>query len=129
MPWSMRFEYDASLDAVHASFSDCVLSVPKDVERWEREVKARLATFGRRVDLLIDLSGLVVKSVVGSLFGEARARVLGTYANHSFRYGADRSTRISVLTSSAIHGVDANVFATRDEAINALIQSRRQAAQ
>jgi hypothetical protein len=124
----MRFQYDPSLDAVHASFTDCVLSTPKDVERWEREVKARLATFGRKVDLLIDMSGLIVKPAVSTLFGEARARVLRMYANRSFRYGADRSTRISVFTSSVIHQIDANVFATREEAIEALIQSRQREA-
>ncbi len=128
MSWSMRFEYDPAIDAVHASFTDCVLATPKDVTRWEREVSADLSYLGRRVDLLIDMTGLIVKPAVSLLFGEARARVLGTYAIHSFRYGADRTTRISVLTSSAIHGVDANVFATRAEAIAALLESRRAAA-
>lgn len=128
MPWLMRFEYDAAIDAVNASFTDCVLATGKDVERWEREVKARLATFGRRVDLLIDMSGLVVKATASVAFGEARTRVLSTFAIHSFRYGADRTTRISVLTSSAIHGVDANVYESREDAVKALLDSRRAAS-
>jgi hypothetical protein len=120
----MRFEYDGALDAVHASFTDCVLNERKDVERWEREVSRRLDTFGRRVDLLIDLTGLLVKASASAAFGEARSRVLEKYAIRSFRYGADRSTRTSVYTSAAIHGAAANVHPTREAAIAALIEAR-----
>ena len=125
MPWSMRFDYDVTIDAVHASFTDCVLSTAADVTRWEREVSLRLSTFSRRVDLIIDMSGLLVRPAVSALFGKARSRVLGTYSIHSFRYGADRATSISVLTSAAIHGVDANVCETRADAVAALLASRR----
>jgi hypothetical protein len=124
--WSMRFDYDSANDVVSASFSDCVLNEKADVDRWEREVSRRLGTFGRKVDLLIDLSGLTVKPAVSALFGEARARVLSRYALRSFRYGADRSTRTSIFTSAAIYGAEANVFDTRDSALGALLEARKE---
>lgn len=125
MTWSMRFEYDHGCDAVSATFVDCVLAERKDVDRWEREVSRRLETFGRKVDLLIDLGGLIVKPAASAAFGEARSRVLSRYALRSFRYGADRTTRTSIFTSSAIHGVDANVYESREAAVAALLEARK----
>jgi hypothetical protein len=124
MPWTVRFLYDVDLDAVHASFANCVLADGRDVEQWEREVSRRLASFGRKVDLLIDLTGLMVKPSASAAFGEARTRTLERYTLRSFRYGADRSTRTSVFTSAAIHGAAANVYPTREAAVAALIAAR-----
>lgn len=116
----MRFEYLSDCDAVHASFNICVLETTEDVDRWEREVGQKLGTFGRKVDLIIDMNGLQVRAKAGSAFGAARARVLTKYAKHSVRYGGDRATRTSVLTSAVIHAVEANFHETKEEAIKAL---------
>jgi len=126
---SLRFDYLAEHDAVHAAFTDYVLETKEDVERWEREVSQKLATFGRSVDLIIDMNGLIVRAKVGSDFGTARARVLMKYALHSVRYGGDRATRTSVLTSAAIHAIEANFHETKEEAVTALraLRKRHQA--
>ena len=123
---SLRFDYLAEHDAVHAAFTDYVLETKEDVERWEREVSQKLATYGRSVDLIIDMNGLSVRAKVGSDFGTARARVLMKYALHSVRYGGDRATRTSVLTSAAIHAIEANFHETKEEAITALRALRNQ---
>ena len=120
MSGSMRFEYLSDCDAVHASFVICVLETKEDVDRWEHEVGKKLITFGRKVDLIIDMHGLQVRAKAGSAFGAARARVLTKYAKHSVRYGGDRATRTSVLTSAVIHAVQANFHETKEDAIKAL---------
>jgi len=120
MSGSMRFEYLSDCDAVHASFILCVLEAKEDVDRWEREVGQRLSTFGRKVDLIIDMNGLQVRAKAGSAFGAARARVLTKHSKHSVRYGGDRTTRTSVLTSAVIHAVEANFHETKEDAITAL---------
>ena len=120
MSGAMRFEYLSDCDAVHASFVICVLETKEDVDRWEREVGQKLSAFGRKVDLIIDMNGLQVRAKAGSAFGAARARVLTKYSKHSVRYGGDRATRTSVLTSAVIHAVEANFHETKEEAIKAL---------
>lgn len=127
MVWSMEFRYDAQHDVVIAEFRDCLLATPKDVERWEREVGARLATFGRPVDLLIGLDGLVVRAAASAAFGLSRRRVLELHTLSSYRYGGDRSTTTAVFTSAVIHGAAANVFVTREEALAALLSDRKRA--
>lgn len=122
---SMRFEFLSDCEAVHASFTNYVLEEKADVDRWEREVSQKLAGFGRKVDLIIDMNGLVVRAKAGSAFGTARARVLKTYAKHSVRYGGDRATRTSVLTSAAIHAIEANFNETKEDAIAALRALRK----
>lgn len=120
MSGSIRFEYLSDCDAVHASFVICVLETKEEVDRWEREVGQKLITFGRKVDLVIDMNGLQVRAKAGSAFGTARARVLAKYVKHSVRYGGDRATRTAVLTSAVIHAVDANFYDTKEDAIRAL---------
>ena len=61
MAWSMRFEYDAQHDVVTAHFTDCILTNEADVLRWRREVEEHLSKYPGKVDLLINLDGLVVK--------------------------------------------------------------------
>ena len=90
----MRFEYDPAIDAMHASFTDCVLATPTEVTRWEREVSAELSHLGRRVDLLIDMTGLVVKPAVSLLFGEARARPDGALRRRAAAGDAGPARRI-----------------------------------
>ena len=122
--WTIRLTYEAEHDYVHAAFVNVVLHDEDDVERWRHDISARLATFGRQVDLIIDLTGLVVRPRAASLFGRLRGGVLKQYALHSFRYGGDGDTRTSIFTSSVLHKADANVHPTREKAVAALLAQR-----
>jgi hypothetical protein len=124
MAWSMRFEYDIQHDVVTAHFTDCVLANEADVQRWRREVEQHLSRYPGKVDLLINLDGLVVKFTAGRIFGKERSEVLERFTHRSFRYGGDEMTRMFVLTSGAINGAAVNHYTTRDEALSALLAER-----
>lgn len=124
MAWSMFFDYDGKHDVVTATFKDVVLNTAEDVERWRKDVEERLEKFNGKVDLLIDLSGLVVKFTAGRVFGQARSEVLERYARRSFRFGGDDVTRMFVNTSGMIRGAATNTFKTREEALAALLADR-----
>lgn len=126
MAWSMRFEYDIQNDVVTAYFTDCVLANEADVMRWRREVEQHLSRYPGKVDLLINLDGLVVKFTAGRVFGKERSEVLERFTHRSFRYGGDEMTRMFVLTSGAINGAAVNHYTTREEALAAL-QAEREA--
>ncbi|MBZ4399324.1 hypothetical protein OWM54_22015 [Myxococcus sp. MISCRS1] len=126
MAWSMSFDYDAPNDVVTANFTDCVLVNEEDVLRWRREVEVHLARYAGsgKVDLLINLDGLVVKFTAGRVFGKERREVLERYTHRSYRFGGDEMTRMFVLTSGAINGAAVNHYLTRDEALAALKAER-----
>jgi hypothetical protein len=124
MPWSMSFEYDPQNDVVTASFTDCVLVSDEDVYRWRRDVEAQFAKFNGRVDLLINLDGLVVRHTAGRTFGRERREVLERNTHRSYRFGGDEMTRMFIQTSGAINGAAVNHYPTREAALAALLAER-----
>lgn len=124
MAWSMSFDHDAENDVVTASFTDCILASDEDVYRWKRDVEAQFAKFKGRVDLLINLDGLVVRHTAGRTFGKERREVLERNTHRSFRYGGDEMTRMFVTTSGAINGAAVNHYPSREAALAALLAER-----
>ncbi len=124
MAWRMSFDYDGVHDVVTATFEDCILNNALDVARWRTEVEGHLSKFPSKVDLLINLDGLVVKFTAGRVFGKERREVLERYTHRSYRYGGDEMTRMFVLTSGAINGAAVNHYNNRDEALAALKAER-----
>lgn len=126
--WSMRFTIlplaTPGRKIVEARFRDVVLETPGDADEWGRRVNVELGRFGEIIDLLIDLEGLRVRPAASRRFGEVRARVLSTYSRHSARYGPDGWTATSVNTSRVLHGAEANIHATRELALAALLELR-----
>jgi hypothetical protein len=107
-----------------------VLENDADVRAWAREVERAIAglRLGRRVPLLIDLGGLHVRPRASIAFGRTRSELLAKYTTASVRYGADAWTKVSIETSRVLHGSDANLCSTREEAIACLQVLRRRSA-
>jgi hypothetical protein len=126
--WAMRFTpvflSSPGRKVVEARFRDVLLHDASDADEWARRVDVELRRFGGQVDLLIDLEGLKVRPPASRRFGEVRARILSTHARHSVRFGPDPWTATSVNTSRVLHGAEANIFASRAEALAALLELR-----
>jgi hypothetical protein len=129
MAWRMSFDYDEVHDVVTATFEDCILNNSLDVARWRTEVEGFLSRYPSKVDLLINLDGLVVKYTAGRVFGRERSEVLSRYTRRSFRFGGDEMTKMFVSTSGAINGAAVNVYKSRDEALQALLLDRKAEAE
>jgi hypothetical protein len=125
MAWKMTFDYDSVHDVVTASFQDCILNNSLDVARWRTEVEGFLSRYPSKVDLLINLDGLVVKYTAGRIFGRERAEVLARFTKRSFRFGGDEMTKMFVSTSGTINGAAVNVYRSREEALQALLSDRK----
>lgn len=125
MAWKMTFDYDDVHDVVTASFQDCVLNNSLDVARWRTEVEGFLSRYPSKVDLLINLDGLVVKYTAGRVFGRERSQVLSRFTKRSFRFGGDEMTKMFVSTSGVINGAAVNVYRNREEALQALLADRK----
>ena len=122
--WRMTFTYLAEHDAVCARFEKVELVSAADALRWSTEVALKLGSFGRKVYLLIDLEGLIVKPTAARDFGRLRAEVLSKYALASYRYGGDRPTITTVYTSSVLHNAAANHYGSFEEAVAAMKRDR-----
>lgn len=122
--WKIRFTEVQTSDVVLAEFEGVELATTSDVTRWANEVGERLGAFGRKVDLLINLDGLRVKPAVSREFGRRRAAVLARFTTRSYRFGGDRNTVTSVLTTAVIEGAPTNVHGSYQEALDALLRDR-----
>lgn len=122
--WRLTFTHLPAHDAVHARFENVELVTPADALRWSKETSAKLEPFGRKMYLIIDLAGLVVKPTAAKEFGRLRAEVLAKYAVASYRYGGDRATVTTVYTSAVLHNAAANHYGSFDEAIAAMKRDR-----
>ncbi|HLM73406.1 MAG TPA: hypothetical protein VK459_11960, partial [Polyangiaceae bacterium] len=106
------------------AFRDVILENDDDVLCWRREVERRFQRYGRPVDLIINLEGLIVKPSAARSFGAHRAEVLAENTRVSYRFNGNPQTRTSIYTSAVIHGADANIYESRDEALKALLAHR-----
>jgi hypothetical protein len=124
MSGRMTFEYDPQNDVVVARFTRFLLVSAADVQHWKTDMEEKLAQFGRKVDLLIDLDGLEVTFTAGRLFGQARREVLERFTQRAYCFGGDEMTRMFLNTSGVLHGNPVNQHETRVQALLALLADR-----
>lgn len=124
MSGRMTFEYDPQNDVVLARFTRFLLVSAADVQQWRADMEEKLAQFGRKVDLLIDLDGLEVTFTAGRLFGQARREVLERFAQRAYCFGGDDMTRMFLSTSGVLHGHPVNQYESRVQALVALLSDR-----
>jgi len=125
MAWTVTLRYVQEHDFVLTSYVDVVLQDARDGFRWRREVSAQFRQIDRiPVDVIIDLRGLFVKPSAGTAYGENRAIIIERFCRRTYRFGGDLPTRTSVYTTAVLQGAHANVFATYDDALRALLQDR-----
>jgi len=125
MAWTVTLHYVQEHDFVLTSYVDVVLRDSRDAIRWRRDVSAQFRQIGKiPVDVIIDLRGLVVKPSGGRAYGEQRALIIQEFCKQTYRFGGDLPTRTSVYTSAVLHGAQANVYATYQDALRALLQDR-----
>jgi hypothetical protein len=122
--WSMRFWHDAEHDIVTMTFQDCVLSTPHDATDFMREVFVHIQRHKVPTDVLIDYAGLNVKAGAARQFGLERAEFARRFVRRSFRYNVDKTSRTAVYTSSVLDNAGANIFETREQALQALLAAR-----
>jgi hypothetical protein len=116
--------YRLSVDAVVA-WVNWTLDTEEDVRLWVQEYHLYFGgRFGRKVDLILELSNFQVNPRVGALFGKKRAEILAEYTARSYRVKQGARVRTFMYTSSVLHGAPANEYPSIEGAIAALIAAR-----
>ena len=116
--------YDRKLDYAHIQYLAAVLETPADVAAFAREIDPPMSKIGRKVDILVDLGELVVRSGAVAAYDTERQRMFAAYANRAYRYRGVRLVRTRILTSSTLHDQAANVFDSFEEARAAMLRDR-----
>lgn len=127
--FDIRVTFDHALDAYHIAYHDVVLETVADVRIWASELVLQLPeTPVKRIDIVIHLGGLTVKQAALGAYDEERKRLIAMWANRVYRYSGNPHVRTKILTSQTLAGLPANVFATYEECVAALLADRERAA-
>lgn len=116
--------HDRDRGFVHIHYAVAVIATEADVATFADEIDRAMRGISKPIDILIDLGELTVKPAAAAAYDRERQRMLAAYGNRVLRYGGTSLVRTRILTSSAIHGQDANLFETYEEALDALLNAR-----
>jgi hypothetical protein len=126
------WHYDVANDVVTLSYVGLVLETEADVAWFERECEAFWKRFhgsapsAARKDLLVDMSGIVVKPAVASAWNGIRQRMADKHIAKTYRYGGiDRRTVTAVHLGQVLNKTDGTIYADREQALAALLADRR----
>ncbi len=124
----VKIEKDPSLDACNVTHESVRLERPADVAEWRAQLmaEAEAAIGDGRAYLLVDYAGFSVGPLVADAYGEVAEEFRQRFAKEVFRYNVgDQSSSSAAILQSLRRTHSGNVFASRQEAIQALQRARR----
>ena len=123
----VKVEKDPTLDACTITHVAVRLETPEDLAEWRAQLMAGMeaAAGSGRVYLLVDYRGFWINPLLADEYGKVAEELRRRFAIDVFRYGAEdplssASARLQAMRRS--HA--SNLFATRREAIAALVKAR-----
>jgi uncharacterized protein (DUF2342 family) len=116
--------YDEARDFAYVQYQPVTLATDADVAAFAEEIDVAMTKLGRKVDIIVDLGELCVKPSTVTIYDETRQRLIRTYARRAYRYSGGNLVRTKILTSSTLHGQNANVFQSFAQALEALLADR-----
>jgi len=123
----VQFVREASPDAFTVTHDSVRLERPDDVAEWRAQLMsgAEAAIGNGRAYLLIDYTGFSVSPRVAEAYGQVAEDFRRRFARDVFRYGvADQGSSTVAILQSLKRAHLSNVFATREEALQALQRAR-----
>lgn len=123
----VKFQREASPDAFTVTHDAVRLERPEDVAEWRAQLmsEAEAAVGKGRAYLLIDYTGFSVSPRVAESYGQVAEDFRLRFAREVFRYGvADQDSSTVAILQSIKRSHLSNVFATREEALQALQRAR-----
>lgn len=119
--------YDEARAFAHIEYLPATLSTKAEVAAFAEEVDREMSKLGKKVDIIVNLGELLVKPAAVPAYDEVRQRMFRAYARQAYRYSGSNLVRTKILTSSTLNGQTANVFASFEQALEALLADRARA--
>ena len=117
------FQYDRENDVIIAR-PHWTIETDKDVRDWYDQYAAYMKPFGRKMDFVVVLDAFEIKTAVGVLWGEARARMHHEFTRFNYRVHSNRRVQMFVNTSGVRYNVATEEAATVEDAIEGIKASR-----
>ena len=119
--------FDDELDCAIIRYKAAAIENASDVTAWAKEVDAGFRRRpGKKMDIIVDLGEMVIRPAAMAAYDEARLKLFSAYAKRAYRYGGTGVVRTRILTSAALHTQAANLYATLEEARDAMLRDRRE---
>lgn len=124
MPGTIKFRYDSENDIIVA-IPHWKIATPEDVSEWYRQWETYMSAYKRKMDLVVVLDDFVVETVIGPVWGEARARVHKNFIGHNFRVHSNTKVKLFVNTSGVKYDVSTLEAASVEDGIEGIKATRR----
>ncbi len=124
----VKVEKEPALGACTVTHDSVRLERSEDVARWRAQLmaEAEAAIGPGQAYLLVDYTGFSVSPLVAEEYGQVAEEFRKRFAKEVFRYGVkDQNSSSAAILQSIRRAHRSNIFATRQEAIEALEKARR----
>lgn len=119
MAGHVKFDYDPEKNIVFTE-DHWEVKTEKDVDEFFAEHKVFFEKLGKKVYMISNIDGLLVHASIADYYGETARTTVGKYLLGFARYGNNEWARMTVRTTSLKVKMMANIYDTRESAIEAI---------
>ena len=119
MAESVKLEYDPDLNIVFTE-DHREIKTKEDVDQFFEEHIKFFEKLGKKVYMISNIDGLLVHATIAEYYGEIARLTVGQYLLGFARYGTNEWARMTVRTTSLKVRMIANIYDSREEAIQAV---------
>ena len=124
MSGSVEFEYDAELNIVFTE-DKWEVKTREDVDAFFAEYKKFFQNLGKKVYMISNIDNLLVRARIADYYGDTARSTVGDYLLGFARWGTNDWARMTVRTTSLKAKLTPNIYNTRDEAIAAIEEMKK----
>jgi hypothetical protein len=122
-----RITFHADLGIMEADFSDLAFERSRDVERFYDVLEEKLAATNRKWSFLVNYRNCTIEPEAWIAFANRGKRANLAYSEGSVRFDTSVETGQSIVEDSKRENFQPNLFASRDAAIQRILEMQRSA--
>lgn len=116
----VAFEYDAERNILFTE-DNWDVKTREDVDKFFAEYLQFFEQLGKKVYIVADINNLLVRAAIADYYGETSRNTVEKYVLGLARWGTNDWARMTIRTTSLKAKMTPNIYATREEAIQAIL--------
>ena len=118
------FEYDAERNILFTD-DNWDIKTREDVDQFFSEYLQFFEKLGKKVYMVANINNLLVRTAIADYYGETSRNTVEKYVLGLARWGTNDWARMTVRTTSLKAKITPNIFVTREEAIQAILELQK----
>ena len=118
------FEYDAERNILFTD-DNWDIKTREDVDQFFSEYLQVFEKLGKKVYMVANINNLLVRTAIADYYGETSRNTVEKYVLGLARWGTNDWARMTVRTTSLKAKITPNIFVTREEAIQAILELQK----